>query len=108
MSEGVEPREPDQLEGVRPAEYQSAVIGHEAALTDLRGRLERGRLPGGVLLHGPRGIGKATLTFQIAREIFTATSDEEQAVSTERLGPCSPSTYDSRPAAVLSALPVPK
>ena len=35
----------------------------------------------------------------------TATSDDEQAVSTATLGPCRPSTYDSRPAATLSALP---
>ena len=38
----------------------------------------------------------------------TATSDDEHAVSTDRLGPCNPSTYDSRPAAALMALPVPK
>jgi DNA polymerase-3 subunit delta' len=39
-------------------------------------RLEARRLPGGVLLHGPRGIGKATLAFDFARAIFRATGDE--------------------------------
>ena len=38
----------------------------------------------------------------------TATSADEQAVSMAMLGPCSPNTYDSRPAATLTALPVPK
>ena len=37
----------------------------------------------------------------------TATSEDEQAVSTARLGPCSPKEYDSRPAAALNAFPVP-
>ena len=39
-------------------------------------RLAAGRLPGGILIHGPRGIGKATLAFEIARRIFAHTGDE--------------------------------
>ncbi len=39
-------------------------------------RLAAGRLPGGILIHGPRGIGKATLAFDIARRIFAHTGDE--------------------------------
>ncbi|VWD40979.1 hypothetical protein BCO18430_06744 [Burkholderia contaminans] len=35
------------------------------------------------------------------------TSDDEQAVSIAMLGPVRPSTNDSRPAAMFSALPVP-
>ncbi|KYF50885.1 hypothetical protein BE08_28185 [Sorangium cellulosum] len=37
---------------------------------------------------------------------WTATSDEEHAVSTAMLGPSSPRTYDSRPAGKQWPLPV--
>ena len=36
----------------------------------------------------------------------SATNDDEQAVSTARLGPRRPSTYDTRPASAFSVLPV--
>jgi DNA polymerase-3 subunit delta' len=71
-----EQREPDQPEGVPPPEFQPDVVGHEQVLADLTGRIEQGRLPGGLLLHGPRGIGKATLAFELARRVFIATGDE--------------------------------
>lgn len=69
-------REPDQLEGVPPPEFQTSVSGHAAAQATLLERLDAGRLPGGILIHGPRGIGKATLAFNIARRIFERTGDE--------------------------------
>lgn len=77
MTEEFEQREPDQLEGVRLPEYQSTLVGHAAARAGLLTQLDEGRLPGGVLIHGPRGIGKATLAFDMARQIFERTSDEE-------------------------------
>lgn len=69
-------REPDQLDGVPPPEFQHQVLGHAAATEALLARLDAGRLPGGILIHGPRGIGKATLAFDIARKIFERTGDE--------------------------------
>ena len=69
-------REPDQLEGVPPPEFQQQVVGHAAAVEALMSRLDAGRLPGGIMIHGPRGIGKATLAFDIARKIFERTGDE--------------------------------
>jgi DNA polymerase-3 subunit delta' len=71
-----EARESDQLEGVRLPEHAPAVTGHERVVADLLSRLEQRKLPNAILLHGPRGIGKATLAFAIARRIFAATSDE--------------------------------
>lgn len=72
-------REPDALEGVAYPEQALRVVGHETALRQLRTQFEGGRLPGCVLLHGPRGIGKATLAFQFAREVLAATGDEPEA-----------------------------
>ncbi len=69
-------REPDQLEGIAPPEFQNGVLGHAEARAKLLERLEAGRLPGGILIHGPHGIGKATLAFDVARRIFERTGDE--------------------------------
>jgi DNA polymerase-3 subunit delta' len=72
-------REPDQLEGVPLPEYRDRVIGHAAARANIMAALDAARLPGGIMLHGPRGIGKATLAFDIAREVFARTGDESAA-----------------------------
>ena len=79
MSDEIEVREPDQLAGVPLPESRTEVLGHAAAQESVRAALAASRLPGGILLHGPRGIGKATLAFDIAREVFTKTSDESAA-----------------------------
>ena len=69
-------REPDQLAGVPLPESRTSVIGHAAARANIMSTLEAARLPSGIMLHGPRGIGKATLAFDIAREVFARTGDE--------------------------------
>jgi DNA polymerase-3 subunit delta' len=69
-------REPDQLAGVPLPETRSRVVGHEAARANIMSTLDAARLPSGIMLHGPRGIGKATLAFDIAREVFARTGDE--------------------------------
>ena len=71
-----EVREPDQLAGVPLPESRTEVVGHTAARATIEAALDASRLPGGILLHGPRGIGKATLAFDIAREVFARTGDE--------------------------------
>ncbi|MGC2203355.1 MAG: DNA polymerase III subunit delta' [Stellaceae bacterium] len=43
------------------------LLGHESAERALRRLAEAGRLPHAILLTGPRGIGKATLAFRLAR-----------------------------------------
>ena len=70
--------EADQLEGVASPEQNTApIVGHAAAQRHLDAILESGRLPGAILLHGPQGIGKATLAFAIARRILAQTGDED-------------------------------
>ena len=75
MSE-IEQREPDQLDGVPLPEMQRRVVGHAEARQGILGMLTAGRMPGGVLIHGPHGIGKATMAFDLARQIFARTGDE--------------------------------
>ena len=70
--------EADGLEGVAPPETVQTLLGHGALFAHLEGHANQGRLPGGLLLHGPRGIGKATFAFALARKILIATGDESE------------------------------
>lgn len=76
MSE-IDPRDPDALAGVPLPDARRAVIGHDAALGAITTSLQSGRLPGAFLVHGPQGIGKATLAFAAARQILERTGDED-------------------------------
>src|ERR1700758_5051079 len=51
------------------------LLGHAQAERELRRLVEAGRLPHAILLSGPRGIGKATLAFRLARFLL-ATNGE--------------------------------
>jgi DNA polymerase-3 subunit delta' len=46
------------------------LMGHEAAEAALRQLVDSGRMPHALLLSGPRGIGKATLAFRLARYVL--------------------------------------
>jgi DNA polymerase III subunit delta' len=77
VSEEGPAREADQLANVAlPEQNLRVVVGHDA----VRGRLDElaavARYPSAVLLNGPRGIGKATLAFELARHILAETGDE--------------------------------
>ena len=69
---------PDQLDGVPLPETRLGVFGHALVRSRLQQAITDRRVPGGVLLHGPRGIGKATLAFNFARDLLAATGDEDR------------------------------
>ena len=73
----VERREADQITDVLAPEF-GTLVGHDQARASLLSALERNRLPSAILLHGPRGIGKATFAFDIARQVLSRTSDESE------------------------------
>lgn len=84
----------DELEGVAPPFHALQLVGHGDVFARLMKQLEDKRLPGGILLHGPKGIGKATLAYQFAIEVFAATGDEPRARVVEQVrGGAHPNLY---------------
>ena len=49
----------------------TALIGHEAAERTFLAALESGRMPHAWLITGPKGVGKATLAFRMARALLS-------------------------------------
>ena len=56
------------------------LIGHEAAERTFVAALQAGRMPHAWLITGPKGVGKATLAFRMARALLTAPAAEEPTV----------------------------
>jgi DNA polymerase-3 subunit delta' len=69
--------DPAALPDLPLPEQRQAAIGHDAVRGAVLAQLAEGRLPGAIMLHGPQGIGKATLAFELAVAILTATGDED-------------------------------
>ena len=70
-------READELAGVAlPEQNLGPVLGHFSVRARLDELVAAGRYPSAILLSGPRGIGKATLAFALARRIIAETGDE--------------------------------
>ena len=61
----------------QPPRANPDLIGHEAVEAVLRQNFDAGRLPHALLVSGPRGIGKATLAFRLARYVLAGGSKNE-------------------------------
>lgn len=79
-------RQSDQLENVCVPEQTHDLVGHQPVYDILQRQLDNKRLPGALLLHGPKGIGKATLAFAFARSVLEKTGDEPAARIAEQVG----------------------
>lgn len=76
MSAETTDRAPDQLEGILLPEQSRGLKGHDSVVQAVVDQANTGKLPGAIMLHGPEGIGKATLAFSLAKQILAITGDE--------------------------------
>lgn len=84
--------EPDALEGAPHPRMTDALFGHAGAEAAFVAAYRTGRLHHAWLISGPRGIGKATLAWRIARFLLTQTEDDGSMFA-----PPPPQTLDSPP-----------
>jgi DNA polymerase-3 subunit delta' len=77
----------DDTEQVPHPRATAVLFGHAAAEGTLLAAYRAGRLPHGILIAGPKGIGKATLAYRIARFVLShpdpSANDVQDAVSLE-------------------------
>lgn len=85
MSTSGTTRQADELDDVPAPEENPTLLGHTAAIQSLTRQLTAGKLPGAILLHGPKGIGKSTAAFAFAKQVFAATGDESEQRIAEQI-----------------------
>lgn len=68
--------EPDRVEGAPHPRETTALFGQQAAESAFLDAYRQGRLHHGWLLTGPRGVGKATLAWKIARFLLATPEDD--------------------------------
>jgi hypothetical protein len=64
-----------------PPRANPDLLGHAAAEAELRRLFDNGRLPHALLFGGPRGIGKATLAFRLARFVLAQGGKQKSGCS---------------------------
>ncbi|MEM8551280.1 MAG: DNA polymerase III subunit delta', partial [Pseudomonadota bacterium] len=64
------PAEPDLLDNAPPPREAETLIGHHAARAAIVDAFNNAP-PQGIILEGPRGIGKATLAFRLAKGLLS-------------------------------------
>ena len=69
----------DELDGI-PPRSNALLVGHEAAEAEFLASVENGQLHHAWLICGPRGIGKATLAYRMARHVLASTARSRMKV----------------------------
>jgi DNA polymerase-3 subunit delta' len=77
LSEIEEFPEADRLEGFPHPRETVKVFGHESAEREFADAFSSGRIHHAWLISGPRGIGKATLAYRIARFLLASQTDRD-------------------------------
>ena len=94
MTEDTAP-EPDRIAGAPHPRATARVFGQAAAQAAFLSAFNAGRLHHGWLLSGPRGVGKATLAWRIARFVLATPDPGGQGLFAE--APVQPQTLDIAP-----------
>lgn len=76
MKKGNSTPDKEEAEAVHPRNT-SALLGQETAEDTFRNAMDSGRLPHAWLISGPRGVGKATLAYRVARCLFSEDNTED-------------------------------
>ena len=71
------PVEPDRLESFSTPRQVERVFGHDEAAAEFLSSLHSGRLQHAWLLVGPEGVGKATLSYRLARTVLSQEFSQE-------------------------------
>jgi len=86
--------EPDRVEGAPHPRETARLFGQEAAEAEFLDAFNTGRLHHGWLITGPRGVGKATLAWRIARFLLATPLVQEEGLFG---APPPPATLDVAP-----------
>lgn len=70
MYERIAPEQHDSLDGIPEPSETPRVFGHDAEAGQLIAAHHAGKLPHALIFAGPRGIGKASLAFQLAHYLL--------------------------------------
>ena len=84
--------EPDRVEGAPHPRETAVLFGHSAAQASFLDAFNAGRLHHGWLISGPRGIGKATLAWRLARFLLATPLAQEAGLFDD--APAKPETLD--------------
>lgn len=68
--------EPDRIEGAPHPRETAHLFGHEAAQAEFLASYTAGRLHHGWMITGPRGLGKATLAWRLARFLLATPAED--------------------------------